>query len=136
MGIPLEVADSEQFGRLSGNAVKYIVELGRHYNSHNNGSLFFPWSRAVGRWSSAGTLHKAKREAIDKGFAICTRQGGRNRSSLYALTFWPINEPDQRNPHDYPASRAPTHDWKTKVVVPMRTNLVPMRTSQQLKAAA
>jgi hypothetical protein len=136
VGIPLEVADSEQFGRLSGNAIKFIVELGRFYNTHNNGTLFMPWSRAQGRWCSSGTLHKAKQEAIEKGFVICTRMGWKNRSSLFALTFWPINEADPKNPHDYAPTRAPSHDWKSISVVPIRTNVVPIRTNEHLEEAA
>lgn len=136
VGIPLEVADSEQFGRLSGNAVKFVIELGRFYNGRNNGSLFLPWSRAQGRWSSSGTLHKAKLETLNTGFVLCTRQGWKNRTSLFALTFWPIDEADPKNPHDYAQTRAPSHDWKLKSVVPIRTNLVPMRTNERLKEAA
>jgi hypothetical protein len=42
-------------------------------------------------WHSKGTLNKAIKELKEFGFIEVSRQGGRNKCSLYALTFRPIN---------------------------------------------
>jgi hypothetical protein len=42
-------------------------------------------------WRSSATLNKTLRSLQRKGRPVVTRQGGRHRASLYALTFWGID---------------------------------------------
>lgn len=137
VGIPRNVADSDQFGALSGNAVKFIFEIARKYRGpgSNNGDLSLAWANAEARgWRSSGTLHRAKREAIEAGFVVCTRQGGKHKCSLFAMTFWPID--DCKGKHEFPPSRCPGHDWNKKSVVRMGPNVVRIRTNRRLARVA
>ena len=43
-------------------------------------------------WNSSDQLDKAKKELIKRDVIQLTRQGGRNKCNLYALTWFPINE--------------------------------------------
>ena len=123
VGIPREVFDSTEFGNLSPQATKLLMELARQYRGKNNGDFSAAWQPMTLRgWNSPGTLHRAKEELVASGFAIITRQGGRNRCSLYALTWWPIDECNGK--HDERPTHAPLNLWKkSKPVVQMSTNL-------------
>jgi hypothetical protein len=108
-----EWLDSEEFGQLSGHAVKLFFELARQYRGPDttNGDLQAAWSLMQKRgWSSASALTRAKRELLETGWAIQTRQGGRNRCSLFALTVWPVD--DCKGKHDEPPTHAPLHLWR------------------------
>jgi len=63
------------------------------YNGFNNGDFCCTWSiMKKRRWRSQATLNKAKKELIYYGWIICSRHGGKNRCSLYAVTFKAIDE--------------------------------------------
>lgn len=108
-----EWLESEEFGQLSGHAVKLLLELARQYRGpgSNNGDLQAAWSLMQPRgWSSSCALTRAKRELLEQGWAILTRQGGRNRCSLFALTVWPVDE--CKGKHDERPTHAPLHLWR------------------------
>lgn len=59
----------------------------------NNGDLTVTWSIMAQRgWKSRDSLERARKELLEKELIILTRQGGRNLASLYAFTFFAINE--------------------------------------------
>lgn len=128
IGIPREVVDSEEFGSLSPQATKLLLELARHYRGNNNGDFSAAWSQLKRRgWKSPATLARAKAELIVSGFALMCRQGGRNKCSLYAITWWAIDECGGK--HDERPGHVPSNKWKkTKSVVQMCTDVVPERT--------
>jgi len=43
-------------------------------------------------WRSRDTLAQSTEELLRTGWVVRTRQGGRNRTNLYALTFHAIDE--------------------------------------------
>ena len=53
---------------------------------------------------------KAKNELIERGFIAVSRQGGRNKCSLYAVTWQPID--DCKGKLDIGASNKPLNLWK------------------------
>jgi hypothetical protein len=111
ISIPREVADSEAFGRLSPQGTKLLLELARQYRGNNNGDFSAAWSQLKNRgWKSPSTLARAKSELALSGFALVCRQGGRNRCSLYAITWWPIDECGGK--HQERPSHVPLHLWK------------------------
>jgi len=143
--MPRDVLDSSQFGALSPQAIKLLMELARQYRGNNNGDLSAAWSQLKLRgWRSPGTLARAKRELVDSGFVTLTRQGGRHRCSLYAVTWEAID--DCNGKHDERPTAVPLKLWQKKslALVHRRTNvdlastdaslanpeLDPMRTSQ------
>lgn len=91
--LPHSLLRSPEFGRLSGKAVKLLIELAGLYNGSNNGDLSAAYSVLKGRgWRSAGTLAAAILELRTARFLVTTRHGGKHRCSLYAITWWPVDD--------------------------------------------
>ena len=109
--LPHHVTKSEQFANLSAYAVKLLVDLLNQYHGKQNGDLS-PSFTLMQRhnWRSKDTLAKALTELETKGFLVKTRQGGRHVASLYAVTFWGIDECDGK--HDHVVSAAPLNYWR------------------------
>lgn len=104
------ISDSPEFGRLSGNAVKLLVELARQYRPGKNGDLSIPWSMLSTRgWKSKATVHSSKLELLAAGWIIETRKGGKNMCSLYALTYYAIDESEK---HLEPSTVTPPNLWR------------------------
>jgi hypothetical protein len=99
------------FGSLSGNAVKLFIEIAKEYNGKNNGDLSATWNTLNKRgFKSKGTIDNAFKELRAKGFIELTRQGGKNRCSLYAVTFHNIDECAGKL--DINATKRPSVLWK------------------------
>ncbi|MCL1552830.1 MULTISPECIES: hypothetical protein [Xanthomonas] len=112
LAIEHRIADSEEFGRLSGNAVKLLLELARQYRPGKNGDLSIPWSLLRSRgWSSTHTVQKAKQELLESGWIIETRKGGNHVCSLFAISYYPVDESDK---HLEPGSALPSNLWRQK----------------------
>ncbi len=78
---------------LSPYAVKLLIDLYANYNGRNNGDFCCTWSLMKKRgWRSESTLSNARKELLYYGWIICSRQGGKNMASLYAVTFQSIDE--------------------------------------------
>jgi hypothetical protein len=94
--IYFRITDSVEFGELSGNACKLLLEIARQYRPGRNGDISVPWSLLKCRgWRSQGTVADSKRELLERGWIIETRKGGKNKCSLYAITYYPIDESDK-----------------------------------------
>lgn len=91
--LPHHMVNHKKFASLSGNATKLFVQLCAQHNGYNNGdfSCAFSVMREKG-WHSSGTLQKAINELLESGFIVKTRQGGRNKCSLYGHTLEAIDE--------------------------------------------
>ncbi len=93
IAIPHAVLEHANYARLRPRAVKLLLDLYVQYRGTNNGDLCAAWSIMKKRgWSSRDQLQKAKRELLDTGWIVLTRQGGRHLACLYAVTFKPIDE--------------------------------------------
>ena len=112
------ILESNQWNNLSPKAVKMFIYLASLYNGHNNGDMSATWStmRAKG-WYSKGTLHDALTELERTGWIRKTRQGGKNRCNLYAVTTYAID--DCYGKHDSSPTKTALHDWK-KIDSPTR----------------
>lgn len=110
--LPHFLLDSPEFARLSGSAVKLLLDAAKEFKGANNGNLNLAWSRLAQRgWVSQGTAHRAKHELLAAGFLECTRHGGRNRCSLYAITWEPIDACDKAQLEVAP-TRIASHRWR------------------------
>ena len=91
--MPHDLLDHTVFTSLSARAIKLLLDICAQYKGHNNGDLSATMSlmRARG-WSSNDQLFKARDELVAKSLIQVTRQGGLNRCTLFALTWFPINE--------------------------------------------
>jgi hypothetical protein len=103
--------NSRQWHALSPKAVKMFVYLATQYSGFNNGDISAAWStmREKG-WRSKGTLHAALAELVAAGWIRKTRQGGKNRCSLYAVGIYPIDKCNGK--HDARPTTTAPHDWK------------------------
>lgn len=114
LSIEHRISDSDEFGKLSGNAVKLLIELARQYRPGKNGDLSIPWSLLSLRgWRSKGTVHAAKQELLEAGWIIETRKGGKHACSLYALSYYAIDPSDK---HLEPGTVLPPNLWQKKRV--------------------
>jgi hypothetical protein len=87
------VLRSQVYANLSAYAVKLLNDLLSQYYGSNNGDLCATFSVMQKRgWKSKGTLNRAVKELLDVGFIEVSRQGGRHLCSLYALTFYAVDE--------------------------------------------
>jgi len=111
IALPHVVLRHDKFAQLSPRATKLFLDLYANYNGSNNGDFSAAWSLMKNRgWRSRDQLHKAQTELVDSRFIIKTRQGGRNRCNLFAVTFWAIDE--CKGKLDVPATTKPPGDWK------------------------
>lgn len=95
--LPHIVMDSDDFGALSGNALKVLLGILRQYRGANNGDLSASFTQAK-QWgmNSRTTLAKALRELQERDLIVCTREGRFIKPggccALYAVTWKPIDE--------------------------------------------
>lgn len=91
--IPRDVLSSEAYQKLDGWSVKLLVDVAGQFCGNNNGDLTASWSVLKSKgWRSKGTLHKALENLLEAGLLEQSRQGGRNKCSLYAVTWRQIDE--------------------------------------------
>jgi len=91
--LPKACLTHQNFIALSPYAVKLLIDLYTNYNGKNNGDFCCTWSLMKKRgWRSESTLSNARKELLYYGWIICSRQGGKNMASLYAVTFQSIDE--------------------------------------------
>ena len=94
---------------LSKTARCFLADVAQQINGKNNGNLSAaPKIMELYGWTSRGTLDAALVESVALGFLEQTRQGGRNRCSLYAMTWLGIDE----GPHDAMPNPVPSNLWK------------------------
>ncbi len=145
---------------LSHKAAHMLDNLAAQYNGVNNGDLSAaPKIMALFGWTSQGSIHSALAELLALGFIEQTRQGGKNRCSLYALTWQAIDEcggkldvsptrvasnlwkPENKAKIDQrfvgsrdndQEKRVPQPGHKLKTVAGIRTNDAAIRTSQEI----
>ena len=116
------------FLALTARACKALLFLAAQYKGTNNGDLTIAWTIAKDQgWTSNGTLRRGVKELIRAGFVIQTRQGGRNRCSLFALAWFPI-DPCGGKLEVAPGKIAP-NDWlfKNRMSEPPRVQGEPLR---------
>lgn len=85
--------DDPQYIALPHTAKSLLVDVVMQYTGKNNGDLAITLSMMKKRgWKSNSTLRRALNELLEANWLTLTRQGGRHKCSLYALTWEPIDE--------------------------------------------
>lgn len=108
---PRDCALHSNFSRLTFTARALLFELLGQFNGFNNGDLTCAYAVLRRRgWVSRTTIEKARSELEITGWLVRTRQGHRNRCSLYALTFVAID--DCHSKLDVPSGSTPLGFWK------------------------
>jgi hypothetical protein len=108
---PHHILLSPQYARLRPTAVKLLLDLFAQYKGKNNGDFCIAWKVMEKRgWRSRDTISNAEKELLAAGFIEKTRQGGRNRCNLYAVTWLAID--DCGGKLDVSATRVASNEWK------------------------
>lgn len=108
---PHQLLGSRRFHALSAHAVKALMFLASQFKGQNNGDLTIAWKVAKPKGiKSNAMLRSGVMELIDAGFVVQTRQGGRNRCSLFALAWFAIDDCDGKL--DISATHAPPINWR------------------------
>jgi len=111
LSLPHNVLDHESFRTLSPRATKLLIDIAAQYRGCNNGDLCAPLSVMKKRgWKSNDQLFKARKELLDRGLILTSRQGGLNKCSLFALTWFQID--DCKGKLDTPSTDVAPHNWK------------------------
>ena len=116
VAVPLTVLNHPNYIALTAKSVKLLNDMlaqmrFRKDGTGNNGDLSMAWSIMSERgWKSKQTLANARKELEVRGFITQTRQGGRHKCSLYAITWWAIDYCDGKL--DVPETRVPSNEWK------------------------
>ena len=111
VSFPHSVLKHPAFATLTTRATKLLIDLATQYRGKNNGDLSMPLSQMRNRgWNSSDQLHKAKNELLERGLILVSRQGGRNKCSLYAVTWQPID--DCKGKLDIGATNKSLNLWK------------------------
>lgn len=98
---------------LSHSAAHLLDNLIAQFNGGNNGDLCAsPKILKLFGWTSKGSADKALLELLANGFIEQTRQGGRNKCSLYAVTWLAIDECGGKL--DVNATRIPSNLWRVE----------------------
>ena len=102
---------AENFKKLSGSAVKLLIDIALQYRGYNNGDLQASITLMRERgWKSSATLNRARQELLHYGFIELTRQGGLGKCSLFAITWESIDECDGKL--DVRPTRTPSLDFQ------------------------
>ncbi len=91
--IPWCVVDSNSFKGASDKAKSLLFALMRQHNGSNNGRLHLAkaWLYRQG-WTCDENNRKARKELLERGLIIHTKQGGLNMgANLFALTWFDIS---------------------------------------------
>jgi len=96
---------------LNHSAAHLLDNLIAQFNGKNNGDFSAaPAIMELYGWTSKGALDKALKELLAHGFIEQTRQGGRNKCSLFAVTWLAIDECNRKL--DVSATRVASNLWK------------------------
>lgn len=104
---------SPAFANLTPNGHKTLNYLASQWRWKNNGDLDISEKNARKRgWRISGaSLRRGAAELLEAGFIEQTRQGDRNKASLYGLSWCDFFTDDKK--FDYPVAN-PTYRWKNK----------------------
>lgn len=86
--LPHKLLNDPDYIELSNKAKVLLVDVIYQYNGNNNGDLSITLRILSKRgWNSNSQITAAKNELITSNWIELTRMGGRNKASLFALTW-------------------------------------------------
>lgn len=123
--LPHCLLESQVYIGLSAHAVKLLNDLLAQFKGFNNGDLCLAWTLMEKRgWKSRDTLNKARQELLDCELILVSRHGDRKRATLYALTFFAIDECGGKL--DIKATEKPVSTWRLhNPLPPLKIRITP-----------
>jgi hypothetical protein len=109
--------ETTKYRNLSAWAIRLLLDVLKQSNGRNNGDFCCAWSVLQSKgWRSKGTLEAAKKELLECGFLVRTRQGGRNHPCLFGVSWLAIDEcldpRTKRHKLDHPPTQVPLGLWR------------------------
>lgn len=125
LGIPQSVIDSTEFRSLKSTPVKLLVFIAEKYKGSNNGDLSASYDelRRLGFGQSA-TISNALKVLQKKNFIFKTRQGGKNKCNLFAITWVSIDKPLRVGEYDTEGFKQMFRQRKKKKLVVLPRMLI------------
>lgn len=109
--------DHPDYLNLSHPAKALLTDMLRQYNGNNNGDFCVTLSVMSKRgWTSNDTLRRALNQLIAANLVMLTRQGGRHKPSLYAVTF--LNIDPCNGKLECPATKVPPRNFSKIIPSP------------------
>ena len=128
MALTMEFMRSHVRRNLPRRAQKLLLDLLGQYNGSNNGDLCLAWKTMVPfDWKSKDTLAKATSDLLEKEVIMLTRQGGRNKASLFALTMFAIDPCRHKNgllKLDVNPTKFPPSKWRNHEPLPKLKSVI------------
>jgi hypothetical protein len=113
IALPYVVIRSAEWAALSPRATKLVNDFMAQLNGKNNGDLCAAMKVMRPRgWRSKALLARAVAELEERNFIVRTRLGGKNRATLYGVTFFRIEWCEGKLDIDAP-TRAFMGSWRT-----------------------
>jgi len=123
------VIRSASYVKLTPYEQKLLIDLLAQYKGDNNGDLCAAWTIMKRRgWRSKSTLAKAITGLLKAEWIELSRQGGRNRPNLYAVTFFAVD--DCKGKLDIRPTIRPKSLWRQhepETSVPLKPDRLPHR---------
>lgn len=123
--LPKAMLESAEYAALTAAEVKLLLDIAVQFNGYtNNGDLHCNFAlMKVRGWRSQATLWRALSGLLEKGFLIKTRQGGKHRCSLFAVTWREVH--DCKGKHDSSPTRTAKNNWRrSPQISPPKTGTV------------
>ncbi len=109
--LPKHILDSDEYTELTAFEVKLLIDLFSQFNGKNNGDFCAAWSIMARKgWKSRDTKDRALQGLLYTRFIQKTKQGGKHKASLYAVTWLPIN--DCKGKLDVKSTRVQSNAWR------------------------
>ncbi len=111
LNIPLDVLRSPACRTLRSYVFRVLCLIAAQYRGRSNGdmSIARPIMEEFGMCSRR-QIFAAVKILEEQGLVVMTRQGGRNRCNLYAVTWLGIDYCDGKL--DIPERKVPTNEWR------------------------
>ena len=112
VGLPHVVIKNKDYIELSYKSKALLIDLTLQYNGSNNGDLTVALAILRNRgWKRQATIGEAVKELLDANLIIRTREGQfrnpHSRCALYAITWQPINDCNDKDLCVNPTTTAP-----------------------------
>lgn len=117
VAMPHAILESDEWARLSAFEVKLLLDVYGQFNGKNNGDLSAAWTLMKRRgWNSKDTLGRALSGLLESGFLLKTRQGGRHKATLLAVTWRSVDDCDGKL--DVSATKVAPGTWRKNKHLP------------------